>query len=109
MNCEWFFSHSFKRRHLSVFVEKPTPVVLRYVSYTIIHIVPVLALANQLIAQFGTDETEQQCEHNFCPELVNKIDGHIDIITGLVCGAVCKEYVGKRQLFFSKRHVNVKL
>jgi len=85
------------------FVGKTTRVVLRYVCYmyTIKQIVSVLALANQLIAQFGTDETEQQCEHNFCPELVNKIDGHIDIITGLVCGAVCKEYVGKQQFFLN--------
>ena len=55
--------------------------------------VSVLALAQQLIAQFGTDETEQQCENNFCPELVNKIDGHNDLITHIVCAAVCKEYV----------------
>ena len=84
-----------------VFVGNTSRYVLKYVSYTIIQIVPVLALANQLIAQFGTDETEQQCEHNFCPEIVNKIDGHIDIITGLVCGAVCKEYVGKQQFFLN--------
>ncbi|XP_052788562.1 uncharacterized protein LOC128242724 [Mya arenaria] len=51
----------------------------------------ILDLAKQLLGQFGTDETEAQCEATFCPELVNKIDGHNTLITGLVCGAVCKE------------------
>jgi len=54
----------------------------------------VLALATQLLGQFGTDETEAQCETQFCPELVNKIDGHNQLITHIVCAAVCKEYVG---------------
>jgi len=108
MNCECFFPHSFKRSRLSGFCGKDYTSCTKS-CYTIKQIVSVLALANQLIAQFGTDETEQQCEHNFCPEIVNKIDGHIDIITGLVCGAVCKEYVGKQQYFFSKRHLNVNL
>ncbi|WAQ97248.1 hypothetical protein MAR_029938 [Mya arenaria] len=51
----------------------------------------ILDLAKQLLAQFGTDETEAQCEATFCPELVNKIDGHNPIITNLLCGLVCKE------------------
>jgi len=55
--------------------------------------VSVPALAQQLIAQFGTDETEQQCLYNFSPELVNKIDGHNDLNTHIVCIAVCTEYV----------------
>ncbi|KAH3871413.1 uncharacterized protein LOC127868494 [Dreissena polymorpha] len=51
----------------------------------------IIALAKQLLSQFGTDETEAQCEHSFCPELVDKIDGHNHLITTLLCAAVCKE------------------
>ncbi|XP_052761335.1 uncharacterized protein LOC128204043 [Mya arenaria] len=51
----------------------------------------ILDLAKQLLGQFGTDETEAQCESTFCPELVNKIDGHNPLITSLLCAAVCKE------------------
>merc|ERR1711894_320191 len=51
----------------------------------------ILDLAKQVLTQFGTDETEAQCEATFCPELVNKIDGHNTLITNLLCGLVCKE------------------
>ncbi|XP_052786749.1 uncharacterized protein LOC128222036 [Mya arenaria] len=51
----------------------------------------ILDLAKQLLSQFGTDETEQQCETELCPPLLDKIDGHNPLITGLVCAAVCKE------------------
>ncbi|KAH3871412.1 uncharacterized protein LOC127868493 isoform X2 [Dreissena polymorpha] len=51
----------------------------------------IVGLAKQLLSQFGTDETEQQCENQFCPELVDKIDGHNTLITHIICAAVCKE------------------
>ena len=53
----------------------------------------VLQLAEQILSQFGCDETEQQCETHMCPDLVNKIDGHNTLITNLLCSAVCKEFV----------------
>ncbi|KAH3871411.1 uncharacterized protein LOC127868492 [Dreissena polymorpha] len=51
----------------------------------------IVALAKQLLSQFGTDETEQQCETQLCPPLLDTIDGHNALITHLVCAAVCKE------------------
>ncbi|XP_060599157.1 uncharacterized protein LOC132752789 [Ruditapes philippinarum] len=51
----------------------------------------ILNLANQLLSQFGCDETEAQCERELCPPLLDKIDGHNALITGLVCAGVCKE------------------
>jgi hypothetical protein len=51
----------------------------------------VLDLANQVLSQFGTDETTAQCETSFCPQVLDPLDGHNNLITGLVCGAVCKE------------------
>ncbi|XP_060599138.1 uncharacterized protein LOC132752778 [Ruditapes philippinarum] len=51
----------------------------------------ILALANQLLSQFGCDETEAQCESTLCPQVLNKIDGHNTLITNLVCTGVCKE------------------
>ncbi|KAH3832040.1 hypothetical protein DPMN_105316 [Dreissena polymorpha] len=51
----------------------------------------IVALGKQLLGQFSTDETEQQCETQLCPPLVDKIDGHNALITHLVCAAACKE------------------
>ncbi|XP_060599139.1 uncharacterized protein LOC132752779 [Ruditapes philippinarum] len=51
----------------------------------------ILQLAEQVLGQFGCDETEAQCESTMCPSVLNKIDGHNTFITNLVCVAVCKE------------------
>ncbi|XP_052788552.1 uncharacterized protein LOC128223311 [Mya arenaria] len=51
----------------------------------------ILDLGKQLLGQFGTDETEAQCESEICPPIIGKIDGHNPLITGLVCAAACKE------------------
>ncbi|KAH3814670.1 hypothetical protein DPMN_143176 [Dreissena polymorpha] len=50
-----------------------------------------VAIAKQLLAQFGSDMTYGQCETQFCPQIVDKIDGHNTLITTLACAAVCKE------------------
>jgi len=60
--------------------------MLLYPSFPI-----VVDLAKQLLSQFGTTETEAQCETELCPPLLDSIDGHNQLITGIVCGAVCKE------------------
>ena len=52
----------------------------------------VLGLANQL-STWNVCCSDESCEHNFCPEIVNKIDNHNTLITGIVCAAVCKQYV----------------
>merc|ERR1711860_282680 len=51
----------------------------------------IFDLAKQVVSQFGTKETEQQWEQQFCPDIVNNIDGHNALITNIVCAAVCKE------------------
>ncbi|KAL4240902.1 hypothetical protein ACF0H5_001684 [Mactra antiquata] len=51
----------------------------------------ILDLAKQLLSQFGCDETEAQCESTMCPQILDPIDGHNALITGLVCTAVCNE------------------
>ncbi|KAH3871410.1 hypothetical protein DPMN_034610 [Dreissena polymorpha] len=53
--------------------------------------IDIFSLAQQIVTQFGTSESEQQCEKELCPPLVHALDFHISLITDLVCGAVCKE------------------
>ncbi|KAH3814299.1 hypothetical protein DPMN_142795 [Dreissena polymorpha] len=48
-------------------------------------------IAKQLLVQFGSDMTYGQCETQFCPQIVDKIDGHNTLITTIACAAVCKE------------------
>merc|ERR1712226_391385 len=43
-------------------------------------------LAKQVLCQFGTDETEAQCESTMCPSLVDKLT-HSDLVKQLLCVA----------------------
>merc|ERR1711909_155656 len=47
-------------------------------------------LAKQVLCQFGTDETEAQCESTMCPSIVDKTT-HNALTQSLLCVAFCKE------------------
>jgi len=48
-------------------------------------------LAQQLVSKFGTAETEQQCEEELCPQLMNPVDHNNHLVTSLLCAGICKE------------------
>ena len=49
-------------------------------------------LASQLLCQFGTDETEEQCEESMCPEILEAAGlEDIPLVSDPLCALVCEE------------------
>lgn len=59
-------------------------------SEQLLHVL-VVELAKTLLCDFGTDETEEQCEDVLCPQLLESVSLDMPLLESLVCGAVCKE------------------
>jgi len=51
----------------------------------------VVDLAQQLLCQFGADETEQQCEDTMCPEILESAGLDIPLIESAGCALICEE------------------
>lgn len=56
------------------------------------HCFSAVDLAQQLLCQFGKDQTEHNCEDEMCPDLLKSLGlGFSALVTISTCAAVCQE------------------